>query len=115
MLRGSLGQISNRATWTESGELVDDDTGELINLTGYKLEIEVETAKGSRVLYGSDVGGQITYPTSTSFQFTFSASQMGRLDAGTYNVGLLITDDVTAEVTQAFIGSVAVIDGIVGA
>jgi len=44
------------------------------------------------------------------FEVTFTAAQMGGLCAGEYDVGLIITDEITV---QLIIGTIIVMDGIV--
>jgi hypothetical protein len=127
--RGTLTEVSNRATWSDCVEVRDQETGDLIDLSGVQ-EIVVQVVStiynsyyrydyaqgiggyvGAPMLIASLSGGQVQIIQTGVFQFTFTRSQMNTLIAGDYNVGItLVKDDETDEL---FIGQVPVRDGVV--
>jgi hypothetical protein len=111
MYLGTLQPVSNKATWVETVEVRDDDN-EPLDITSATIVVAVRNKKSKRVELTAETGNGVTLPGDTGvFQFTFSVDQMGGLCPETYDVGVTIEiDDVT---TQLFIGTVAVLDGVV--
>ena len=110
MNTGSLAPFSNREDWQITGALVDDD-GALVTLTGSTIVFYL-TEQGSpstAVLTGTTTDGEITIPTTTSFQVDFAVDDVTSLVAGTYDAYLRITiSDVT---TQLIAGTMQVVEG----
>lgn len=119
MYDGSIAPISNREDWIFQSALTDDD-GTDVDLTEATIKIYV-CAKGNSTrallsavtVFTAGVGSgddEITLPTDTSFQFHFTASQVGAaLCPGTYNIFARVTiDDV---VTQLVSGNITILDG----
>lgn len=118
MFTGRLAPVSNRQTWIEQISIVDDDTGEGIDLTGHTLTVQVRQPGTSTVLLTATIAnGAIALIEDESeinsvFQFTFTESQMDDLCAGIYEVGITDLAD-TGETTQLMIATVQVLDGVV--
>jgi hypothetical protein len=110
MYTGSLAPVSNKEDWIAISPLVDDD-GADVTLTGTTFEMFIcrEGCPNSSVLSGSTTDGRITFPTTTSFQWWFTADDMGALCAGTYDVFLRVT--IAGVVTQIMSCTVPVLEG----
>ena len=116
MFLGTLDPASNRATWSESFELTDSETGDPISLSAVdEITLEVRDMETqSAVLSGTKTGGDIVVvgaATDGTFQWRFEASQMRALKAKTFEVGCVIEQD--DDTVQIFIGYLPVLDGIV--
>lgn len=110
MYTGSLAPVSNKEDWIVSSPLIDDDGAE-VTLTDATFELFVcrQDRPSEYVLSGSTSDGTITLPTSTSFQWWFTDTQMADLPAGTYDIFLRVTiDDV---VTQILSCTVPIVEG----
>lgn len=114
MFFGSLPPISNRATWSESVQLTDSETGDAIDLTAVD-EITVQVRDPytfTNMLSGTLTGGEITVVSTGIFQWRFERSQLGVLTVSkTYEVGCVIEQD--DDEVQLIIGTVPVFDGII--
>lgn len=109
MYGGSLGQISNRATWQNGFEIIDAETDDLMDLTGASITMKVAREPGqSVVLTGSTGGGELTIPALGQVDFRFEASQMTNLCPGTYSASVLI--ERSGDTDQLFLGTVAVLE-----
>lgn len=132
MYQGSLAQFTNREDWQfPVMEIVDDDTGDLIDLTQALITVGIYAkptgAAGSvfadayydswgqdacMVLTGSTLDGTITLPSNTSFQILFTREEIINF-FGTFNVGVTVQN---AGLTKSFIaGTVSVVQGYVPA
>lgn len=113
MSAGAFDQVSNRATWTEAIELIDDDTGELLNISA-ATEIIVEIREPrtfTPVLTASLANGKVTRPSLGVFQWKFTSDEMRTLCALTYEVGATLT--MAGDTEQIVIGTLPVLDGVV--
>ena len=113
MNRGTLDPVSNQATWTDTIELYDDETGEPFDL-GDVTAITMKLRDGcmTPALSGS-LGEEIEIVGDDEdgvFEFTFSAGTMSNLEAKTYEVGILVT--TATATTQLILGTVAVLEGL---
>jgi hypothetical protein len=115
MYTGSLAAVSNREDWIAVSPLIDED-GTEVTLTDASFEMFIckqgypSSAELSGYYDPSDPSaGKITLPTTTSFQWWYTAEDMADLCAGTYDVFLRVTiDDV---VTQILSCTVSVVEG----
>jgi hypothetical protein len=89
---GRLEAQSNRATFQREFQIVDDDTDELLDLTGKAIIFEVKHPTECRALLSATI-------------------EMTSLCPGTYDLGITIGDD--DETGQALIGTLAVAGGVV--
>ena len=112
MYQGSVATFTNREDWLfDVMEIVDDDTGELIDLTSALITVGIYSERG-QLLAGSTDDGTITLPDSTSFQILFTRDQITGF-CGTLNVGVTIFN---GGLTKSFIvGSITVLQGFVPA
>jgi hypothetical protein len=110
MYTGSLGTVSNKEDWIGISPLIDEDNTE-VTLTGATFVMHVckPTDPDTAVLTASTENGKITLPTTTSFQWAFTPSDMDDLCAGTYDVFLRVTID--SVVTQILSCSVSIVEG----
>jgi hypothetical protein len=109
MYTGSLGTVSNRETWTQAIDVVDD-AGDDVNIAAASISLAVRKKGDSSPSLTASVGSGITVATPR-FTFTFTSDQMRNLCAGNYDVGCLVTIAGTA--TQLIIGEVTIKDGVV--
>lgn len=100
----------NAADWAEAIEVTDADTGTALPLDDYLIEIEIVDQRRSRRVYGSTTDG-IVATTSTGFEFSFPASSMRDLCAGSCTVNIRFTDIVTGAVLEPVIANLPVIEG----
>jgi hypothetical protein len=112
----TLPAISNQATWSDTVELIDKDTGDPMDL-GDVTEITLKLRdkdSGSTVLSGSLTGGEIATvgdDADGTFQFTFSASTMSAIcSSKTYEIGILVT--TVTETDQVVLGTIPVLEGL---
>lgn len=109
MYGGSLGQISNRATWLNGFEIIDAQTDDLMDLTGATITMKVARLPcRSTVLTGSTTTGELVIPALGLVDFRFEAAQMAALCAGTYDASVLI--ERNGDTDQLFLGTVAVLE-----
>lgn len=102
MLRGTLPPVSRRSTYIETLELIDDDTGDRIDLTGADITVEVfascitddygfsGTDRGG-VTVTRDAGG-ITVPEDGIIVWRYEAGALDGL-SGLATVSVLISRD----------------------
>lgn len=113
MYHGSLGEVSNREDWLATIAVIDDD-GDDVDVTGATIVVAVRSqmAKSGDTpdLTASTDNGDVTISTS-EFTFTFGVDDMRGLDPGIYDVACTIL--LNSITTQLFIGTIAVLDGIV--
>jgi hypothetical protein len=112
----TLPPVSNRETWLGDYTLIDQDTGETIDLDGAdEITITVRDPQTlTAMLTGTLSGGEIAVvgdSTDGVFEWRFERSQMAALQAKTYEVGLVIEAD--DDEIQLLIGRLPVLDGIV--
>ena len=109
MYLGSLGTVSNRETWIQAIDVVDD-AGDDVNIAAATISLAVRKKGDTSPILTASVGDGITI-VSPRFTFTFTPDQMAGLCAGNYDVGCLVT--IAGVATQLIIGDLTVKDGIV--
>lgn len=112
MYTGSLEAQSNQATWIGAFYLYDGTVGpdEYIDITGCTVTMTLRDESGRDHLTVSSTDGTITFPENGMFQWEVAESQMNNICAGTYDVGLRISQN--DKVVQLLIGSIPILDGI---
>ena len=111
MYRGQVTEASNREDVELFYQLVDEDTGDVIDLTTSTIECRVTDQGGCQRLSASLNNG-ITLVEDMTMRIFIPRSDMTSLCAGTYPIGVTIKND---DVTKSLIaGTLAVVDGIVG-
>jgi hypothetical protein len=114
MYVGSLPRASTSADYIETFQLLDDETGEGIDISGATVTLEVKKPeRDAALLTASTDNGKIALDASQAglFQLTFGVCEMRNLCPMTYDVG--ITIEINGEVTQYLVGTIPVVDGIV--
>lgn len=109
MYEGSLGKVSNREDWTQTIECVDEN-GDDVTITGATIELAVRKKGDSAPTLTADTSDGITISTP-SFTFSFTSDDLGGLDPGQYEVGVVI--EINSVRTQLIVGTVSIVDGIV--
>jgi hypothetical protein len=107
---GSFAPQPNAAEFSEYIEVLDDETGTAWDLSTSLIEMEVRDQRGCRRLYGSTSDGKLGL-LDEGFDFSFQASEMRQLCAGSYVVNVRITDSITGAVTEPIIANLPVIEG----
>lgn len=106
MLTGSLPPISRRATYIETLELIDDDTGDPIDLTGADIRVEL-CANIGRDDYGwwdwpattsATLADGITVPEAGIVQWRFEAGRLSRFARGAAGLRVIISRDGDTDV-----------------
>ena len=123
---GGISTPSNRADWINTCLVMDDDTGEPIDISLCRITMTI--LKVSRnpnyyrdgyygriypnaiILKGSTDTGEITVPQLGVFQWIFSADRMNGLPQGQYEIGIRLSQD--DQTMQLVIGSIDVMEGI---
>lgn len=107
MLNGTLGTVSNRATWTDGFELIDGQTDALMDLDTVAVSMKLaREPEGPAVLTGSTETGELTIPGLGLVAFRFEAEQMQALRAGTYCA--VVRLDRGGDTDDIFLGTLAV-------
>lgn len=104
MLLGSLPLASNRADWSETFEIFDDETGEQIDLSDSVILFELRDDCRR-------VTANVALVDTGKFEATIPVEQMKQFCSGTYEVGCTLMRD--GVVTQEYIGSLPIKDGVV--
>ena len=117
MYTGSM-RASNRADWSWSvNPLKNRLTGLAIDLTGASIALAVgDQNSKTTLLTASTTDGRITITapaTSGVFTVLVPASAMSALEAGQYDLGVIVTLS-TGRVYQLIKGVLAVNEGVVG-
>lgn len=112
MYVGALSPVSNRASWNFECDVVDDQTGELVDISTISIVVEVRYPECCRtVLSATTANGKVTNPSTGKFIAAFTRDEMAALCPRTYEIGATLADaDDTA---QFIIGTVPVLDGVV--
>lgn len=100
-----LEPITNRQTWTDRVEMVDENDAPfpgLATATGGK--IQVRDRNGTTVLSGT-----LTF-MDTCFEWTFAESSVRALDPDRYDVGIQFT---IGGITYNAVGEIAIEDGVI--
>ena len=123
MYAGPLDPVSNRQDWQFIRQLVDDDTGDPVDLSAASITFEVRarpddqhaSAQGSpnATLSATTANGKITIVDSGTFQVWFPLADMQALSPGYYDAGCTIAVNGITE--QLLAATLPVIDGIVSA
>lgn len=111
MYGGYLAEQSNRGDWVEAATLTDEETGDLIDISGCRVTLTMRNLKtGQQALSGSTDGGEITLPEMGTFLWTFDDQAMGGICPGAYEVGVRISQD--DRTVQLIIGNINIVEGI---
>lgn len=110
MFQGTLGPVSNTASWRQPFELLDEDTGESVSLTDCTIAFQVYDPKCKSTVLSATIGDGITLLDDAAFEVFFSLTDMETLNARTHTVGCTITKG--ADVLQIILGDLPVLDGI---
>lgn len=116
MYTGTLQQVSNRSTFELLVQLLDDETGEPMLLSGLTIVCALRPAGGDNpTLVASTAGGTtgaINIIDVGVCQVLFPASAMRVCAPQDYDIGLTakVDDD---DISQPFVGGISIIDGVV--
>ena len=98
------------ADWSETVELIDGETNGPLDASDLAFELQVKDG-GQVVLSATTADNSITRPSSSEIAWRFPRERMRGLCPGTtYKVGCVYID-LSGNVEQLFVGSLALIDG----
>lgn len=110
MLNGRLSSASTSADWVSEDIAARDEDGALVDLTGLRIDIEVQDRHGAKVLSGSTADGVVSIDGSV-FSWVFPEAQMRALVAETHRVFIRIKDTVTGDIEQAVVADIHIYEG----
>jgi predicted NUDIX family NTP pyrophosphohydrolase len=113
MYTGSLPAVSNKATYTQSFQVNDSETGALVDLSAATIVFAVRGKNGGSVVLTATNSDGIDMADAADgvFEVEFTDTQMRTLCDREYDVGCTI--EISDNVTQYIIGTLPVLDGIV--
>ncbi len=115
---------SNASDWTDVFQVLGDDNavsniyddGWTVTVSLFQLPHGTRnawdyggSAIASPILTASTANGTVTVNANDALEWTFTAAQMGRLNAGAYGVGILATKN--DQTVQLALGALPVIQG----
>jgi hypothetical protein len=101
------------ADWFETIELTNDDDGQAYDASALEFRLEVTDCGTAVLTAGTEAGYTVlmTRPASNEVSWRFPRASMAGLDTKkTYKVGC-VYEDVSGNITQLFVGELAVVDG----
>ena len=109
MYIGSLGTISNRETWQEAWDCIDEN-GDDVNIAAATVVLEVRKKNDTAASLTATNGDGITIATPR-ITMRFEVADIRDLTPGTYDVGCTVL--LSGDTTQFILGTVTVLDGVV--
>jgi hypothetical protein len=110
MFTGQAAVFSNREDWTFTPYSIEDDsTGELVDLTSASIIVEISDQNGCQLITGSIDDGKILLVASDTFQIKIPRSSVTNLCAGTYGIGVNVTN--AGETISLIVGTISVLNG----
>ena len=103
---------SNRASWVFVGLVTDLDNNP-IDLTGCSMEFQISDKENYPRLIATTQDGTITFVDIGTFRWFFTLAQMHGLEPGTYNTGLVLTNNDGTQTIQLSVGPLPIVDGVV--
>ena len=113
MMTGTLAPVSNKETWSDTLEFINDETDAAWFVQASppdEITLKLRDKSGSIVLTLSLSDGDLVVVGDGQVTFTASADTMGGIEPKTYEVGVLYEDDDV--VTQVLLGNISVLDGL---
>jgi hypothetical protein len=130
MYHGQLQSQSNRADWQDSFEVVDSETGDLIDISGCRITMTVRKLERNPnyrgdgfygsfydnaipvgvVLTGSTDTGEIVVVGLGVFQWLYPMNRLGVMSQGDYQVGVRISQ--VGRIEQLMISVVNFYEGL---
>lgn len=116
MYTGILEPITNRQTWSDTFQVVDD-SGVAVNLAAATIGVYVRDQRAKDcttfVLQGTTADGHVTLPnggTDGIFKWTFTDTEARKLCPVTHDVSIYIT--ISGVVTPFVLATIAVLNGV---
>ncbi|MBN8968933.1 MAG: hypothetical protein J0G95_10785 [Rhizobiales bacterium] len=101
---------ANNADWKTQFQFTDAGTGDLIDFSGAKIEIEVKDFDGCRRIEATTDNGKISIISAGIFELSVPESEMKSLCPASYRIGGVYSLD--GETISLFTGALTVIDGV---
>jgi hypothetical protein len=117
MYQGQIDVISNKADWIGPFvQIVDDSDNSIINIlnvdVAFDCSVYIKDLDGCQRVIGSIANGKVIASAGDDgpgFQWSFEASDLSSLCAGTYEFGIKTTTN--GDVNDLMVGTIAVIEG----
>lgn len=109
MYQGSLPATSNREDFEAIFQLVDEDTGDLIDLSSATIEFDISESGCKPLITATTDNGKITLVETTTFRVAIPRAEMANLCAGQYDIGATVEN--AGETRSFLIGALPVLDG----
>jgi len=109
MYQGSLPATSNREDFEAIFQLVDEDTGDLIDLSAATIEFDISEHGCRPLITATTANGKITLIETTTFRVAIPRAEMANLCAGQYDVGATVEN--SGETRSFLVGALPVLDG----
>lgn len=109
MYVGSLPEASNREDYEYIAQIVDSDTGDLIDLSAATIVAQISDQDGCQKILLNTANNKITLPNINTFRILIPRASMSALCAGQYRVGLTVEN--AGQTTSFIIGTLPVLDG----
>lgn len=104
---------SNAATWQDTIEFINDETGAAWFPTGSPpsaVTMRLRDRETGQIVLTGSLGTELSVISDGVIQFTFSADAMGALDNKPYDIGILYT--AAGVTTQAWLDTVSILEGL---
>lgn len=113
MYETMLQPVSNRADWTGSFAMIDDETEDVItDVDGLSISMTVRDRRTHcPVISASSENGLIVYDGQGVFSWSVPRSQMTAICAGSYEIGITISRD--NQTSQMLVGTLPIVNGVV--
>lgn len=111
MYQGHFGEISNKADWSAFVEIIDDDTGDVVDLSvASQVYFEIKSPRGRGVLVSASLtDGKITLQDDNTAQISLSADDLRNVPPGQYRAALSFTLDNKKH--DPVLGSISIVEG----
>lgn len=112
MYQGNVATVSNRASWVQDWQAIDDETDEPYDISdATEITVGIYDPCGRQVLAETLTGGELELVDNYTLRWNFTKQQMGALCYKTYN--LAITIEINGETVEPLNGTVSVVEGYV--
>lgn len=109
MYIGTLEPASNQATFTRTFEVLDDETGEDIDLSLATIVFEIRDQQSQVTELSATNGDGLSINDTGVFTVEFTKLDMQTLDPKTYDVGVTVK---RTDTEQFIIATIVILDGV---
>lgn len=102
-----LFEVTNRADWVQPIQVNDNDSGDLIDLTGAAINVRMVDKNGCDK-FTLTVGSGIEIVSTGVIEFTVDDAVMATICPGSYDIGGIYR--LNDETNDLFVGTVTIVD-----